>query len=66
MRRPREVIERLPGPGAGNSSFVIDVEGNKSIEDARTLAGILLRIWPDLCLQIAIAWRPVGQEETVE
>lgn len=60
MRRPREVIERLPG------GYLIDVEGNRSIENAETVATIILRIWPDVSLAIAAAWRPADQEETVE
>lgn len=52
FRRPREVIEKLPG------GFLIDVEGNRSIETAETVATIILRIWPDVSLAIAAAWKP--------
>jgi hypothetical protein len=59
MRRPREIIEKLPG------GFLIDVEGNRSIENAEMIAALILRIWPDVALRIAAAWRPAEQEETV-
>lgn len=46
MRRPREVIEKLPG------GFLIDVEGNRSIETAEMIAALIRRIWPEVALHI--------------
>ena len=55
-RRPREIIERLPG------GYLIDVEGNRSIETAEMVANLILRIWPDVSMRIAAAWRPEAEE----
>jgi hypothetical protein len=41
---------------------VVDIEGSRSIESAETMATILLRIWPDVCLRIAAAWRAEMEE----
>jgi hypothetical protein len=56
MRRPREIIEKLPG------GFLIDVEGNRSIETPHMVAELILRIWPDVAMRIASAWRPELEE----
>jgi hypothetical protein len=56
FRRPREIIEKLPG------GFVVDIEGSRSVENAQTVASIILRIWPDVALAVAVAWRPDMEE----
>jgi hypothetical protein len=56
VRRPREIIEKLPG------GFLIDVEGNRSIETPAMVADLILRIWPDVAMRIAAAWRPELEE----
>lgn len=48
-RRPREIIERLPG------GFLIDVEGQRSIETAEMVAGLIQRIWPEVASYMAAA-----------
>ena len=59
IRHPREVIERLPG------GYLVDCDGTRSIESAETVASRILRIWPDVAIHIAAAWR-TGLEEAAE
>ena len=40
--RQREIIEHLKG------GFTIDFDGSKSIEDARVVAGLIHRRWPEV------------------
>lgn len=61
MRQPREIIERLPG------GYLVDCDGTRSIEKAEMVASRILRIWPDVAIHVAAAWRPgPSPEETVE
>lgn len=53
-RRPREIIEKLPG------GFLIDVEGNRSIETPEMVAGLIIRIWPQVADRIV--WLREGIE----
>lgn len=59
-RRPREVIEHFDG------GYLVDYLGGRSIEQSEVVASIILRMWPDVAMHIAAAWRPADQEETVE
>ena len=58
--QPREIIERLPG------GYLVDWDGRRSIETTETVASRILRIWPDVALHIAAAWRAVNEEEMRE
>lgn len=55
-RRPKEVIERLPG------GFLIDVENNRSIETAEMVAELIKRIWPEVANHMAALFAGEGIE----
>ena len=56
-RRPREAIEHYDG------GYLVHYLGGLSIEQDQVVASIILRMWPDVAMHIAAAWRPVLVEE---